>query len=99
MHDGAPNMMGNTAKDGFDQNVLVLRAAEIATMVLRPGGNFVTKVFKSRTADSLRFVLTRIFAKVEQEKPASSRVQSMEMFYVCKNLKNAKFDKSLFDPE
>ena len=61
---------------------LVDRAMAIAERSLRPGGNFVAKIFQGSDFEDVRKRLRERFETVKVMKPEASRKESVEIFLV-----------------
>ncbi|GAA5874318.1 hypothetical protein JCM16303_005808 [Sporobolomyces ruberrimus] len=95
--DGAPDVTGLHDLDEFVQAQLLLAALNITLAVLRPGGNFVAKIFRGRDVTLLYDQLRCFFERVTCAKPRSSRNSSLEAFVVCENFREG-FTPDLTNP-
>ncbi|CAH8451892.1 unnamed protein product [Schistosoma turkestanicum] len=98
LHDGAPNVGTAWSIDEYGQAVLSLNSFAIAAEFLRRGGWFVTKVFRSRDYEPLKWVLSQFFRTVRAIKPEASRLESAEIFLVGQSyIAPARIDPKFFD--
>ena len=97
--DGAPDVTGLHDLDIYVQAQLLFAALNLALCVLKPGGKFVAKIFRSRNVDLLYAQLKIFFERVHVAKPRSSRASSVEAFIVCINFQPPQgFKASLEEP-
>ena len=85
MSDMAPNLSGNKAVDQPRSMYLVELAVDLCREVLKPGGDFVCKLFQGEGADALIAGLRKQFDKVRVMKPDASRPGSREVYLVARN--------------
>jgi len=85
MSDMAPNMSGNRAVDQPRSMYLTELALEMCKQVLRPGGDFVCKLFQGEGTDELIALSRRAFKRVKVIKPKASRAGSREVYLVARN--------------
>ena len=85
--DMAPNMSGMSAVDQPSAMYLVELALDMARQVLKPGGNYVAKVFHGEGFDEYLKDMRSSFQKVVTRKPDSSRARSREVYLVAKGFK------------
>ena len=83
LSDMAPRTTGNVLGDHARQIELAQRAADLAVQLLKPGGNFVVKVFDGSDAHGFVLGLRRHFEKVKRSRPESVRRTSREFYVVC----------------
>jgi len=85
--DMAPNMSGIRTADQAAAMYLCELALDLASKVLRPGGDFLIKVFHGDGFDEyLRDIRSR-FEKVQMRKPASSRDRSREQYLLARGMR------------
>ena len=85
--DMAPNMSGTPEVDMPRAMFLCELALDLATRVLKPGGDFLIKIFQGEGVDMyLKDVRTK-FDKVQMRKPSSSRDRSREQYLLGKGFK------------
>ncbi len=85
--DMAPNMSGNSSSDQPQAMYLVELALDMAAQVLRPGGNFLVKVFQGEGFDEYLKTMRAQFASVVTRKPDASRARSREVYLLGRQFK------------
>jgi 23S rRNA (uridine2552-2'-O)-methyltransferase len=84
LSDMAPNMMGIADVDHDRSMQLVELAVDFAGRTLRPGGDFLTKVFQGRGFEPLIKQLRGSFESVKLRKPKASRSRSAEVYVLAR---------------
>lgn len=87
MSDMAPNMSGVDAVDQPRAMYLAELAADMAFTVLKPGGDFLVKLFQGAEFDDYVRMLRGEFDKVSIRKPKASRPRSREVYAVARGRK------------
>ncbi|WP_090539733.1 23S rRNA (uridine(2552)-2'-O)-methyltransferase RlmE [Halopseudomonas formosensis] len=85
--DMAPNMSGTPAVDQPRAMYLCELALDMAARVLRPGGDFLIKVFHGEGFDDYYRDLRTRFDKVLTRKPGASRDRSRETYLLGRGFK------------
>ena len=80
--DMAPATTGNKVVDAARSFELCRAALEIALTALKPGGNFVCKIFQGPDFKSFEQKVRNSFKKIKIFKPRSSRKASKELFII-----------------
>ena len=78
--DMAPNISGIAVSDRARSVHLAELALEFAVRHLKPGGNFLVKIFQGAGFDAVRKKMLVAFDKVVVRKPKSSRDRSSEVY-------------------
>ncbi|TFH83174.1 MULTISPECIES: 23S rRNA (uridine(2552)-2'-O)-methyltransferase RlmE [Pseudomonas] len=81
--DMAPNMSGTPAVDMPKAMFLCELALDLAERILKPGGNFLIKIFQGEGFDVYLKDARRKFDKVQMIKPDSSRDSSREQYMLA----------------
>jgi 23S rRNA (uridine2552-2'-O)-methyltransferase len=82
LSDMAPSTTGNKHSDGAGSFYLGMAALGCAKKNLKPGGNFVCKIFQSEDFNTLLNLIKKQFNKVNIFKPQSSRKASREIYII-----------------
>ncbi|MCW4629182.1 23S rRNA (uridine(2552)-2'-O)-methyltransferase RlmE [Marinomonas rhodophyticola] len=85
--DMAPNMSGNSSTDQPQAMYLVELALDMASQVLRPGGNFLVKVFQGEGFEEYLKAMRTQFDSVVTRKPDASRARSREVYLLGRQYK------------
>ncbi len=85
MSDLAPNISGMGEVDQPRVMYLAELALDLAGNVLRPGGDFLVKVFQGEGFDEFLRASRATFGKVSVRKPQASRPRSREVYLLARN--------------
>jgi len=85
--DAAPATTGNKVVDTARSSGLVEMAIYYAQKMLKPGGNFVVKIFQNGDQQSFLKSLRSIFTQAKGFKPKACRSESFETYLVGLNKK------------
>ncbi len=81
--DAAPFTSGVPSLDAGRSFELASKAFEIAGVVLKPGGNFVTKLFDGEYTDSFCKEIQKSFASVKRYRPKAVTKASRELYIIA----------------
>lgn len=87
--DIAPNITGISSADQASSIYFLELALDTVRRTLKPGANFLAKMFQGSGSDEYLKELRKHFDKVSIRKPAASRKESREVFVVAKGFKEA----------
>lgn len=85
MSDMAPNTSGIKAVDQPRAMYLAELALELAQKTLKPGGDFLVKVFQGEGFDAYLAEARKTFKKVLVRKPQASRPRSREVYLLARD--------------
>lgn len=88
--DMAPNMSGMRSVDQPKAMLLCELALDFATRVLKPGGDFLIKIFQGEGFDLYLQDIRKTFDKVLIRKPSSSRDRSREQYLLARGFKGTE---------
>lgn len=93
LSDMAPDTTGVHFADTENSALLVHLALDIAEKLLRPGGNFVAKVFEGAEYQQLLQRARKLFGFAKSFNPKASLTRSREIFLVAQDFKPTKTAK------
>ncbi len=85
LSDMAPNMSGMATIDQAKAMYLAELALEFVKSHLKPGGNFVVKLFQGEDFDTYVREVRSLFRKVQARKPKASRPRSREVYLLARD--------------
>jgi len=85
LSDMAPNMSGMSTIDQAKAMYLAELALEFVRSHLKPGGDFVVKLFQGADFDAYVREVRSLFNKVQVRKPKASRPRSREVYLLARD--------------
>jgi 23S rRNA (uridine2552-2'-O)-methyltransferase len=89
MSDAAPSTTGNRTVDTARSEALAEIALDYAQYMLKPGGNFVVKIFQGGQQGSMLQKMRTVFALAKGYKPEACRSGSFETYLIGLRKKEA----------
>ena len=86
----APNMSGMAAVDQPRAVYLAELALDLASRTLRPGGDFLAKVFQGEGVEALLNEARGRFERILIRKPLASRARSREIYLLARSLRRVR---------
>ena len=90
LSDMSPDISGNYSVDQARSIFLCEQALTTAELVLKPGGNFICKVFEGEDLNALIQTINEKFRSVKRHTPKASRKTSSEIYIIAKSFKNIR---------
>ena len=87
LSDAAPKLSGNRVYDHYRSFELSKAALGIATALLKPGGNFVAKIFQGEYYRAFYNAVKDVFHDTRAYTPKASHKRSAEVFVIGKRFK------------
>jgi 23S rRNA (uridine2552-2'-O)-methyltransferase len=94
LSDMSPDISGIAFADAYRSYELSLTALEFASRMLKPGGNFVVKIFPGEEFAAYVAELKRRFTNVKSVIPEATRKTSSERYLVAQGYKSGGSRKS-----
>ena len=85
--DIAPNLSGIDSADQARSIHFLELALDTVRLMLKPGANFVAKMFQGQGSDEYVKELRKHFGKISIRKPKASRPESREVYIIAKEFK------------
>lgn len=86
--DASPNISGNWSLDHFRSVEIARSAFNVAKEVLKPGGNFVVKMFQGEETQYTFNRFKRNFKFSKLHSPQASRKRSAEIYFIGKGFQD-----------
>lgn len=90
LSDMSPKLSGIAIRDMVRSVELVEMAYNIAAKLLKPGGNFIAKIFPSQDAEELAKKIKQSFKSFARQNLDSSRKTSNEFYFVARDFISPK---------
>ena len=90
LSDMAPSTTGHAATDHLRIVAIAEDAFTVASQILKPGGDFVAKVFQGGAEGPLLAALKRDFAELRHAKPPASRAESAETYVIATGFRGGR---------